>query len=108
MRENVSEKQCFRELLAACAKNDSLQARAAMIAWTAALTGAAAAPTLDKVARQFGDDRLQRELDILDASLYSSGSGSWVGTGLAEHVQTLRAQYRQNKSEPTTSLKLYP
>ena len=106
--DNTSEKQTFRQLLSACAKGDSAQARAAMIAWSAALSGEAAAHSLDQVASQFGDDRLRRELDILDSSLYSTAQGSWVGTSLAEHVQTLRAQYRKGKSQTSEELKLYP
>lgn len=106
--DNSSEKQAFRQLLSACAKGDSTQARMAMIGWSAALTGEAAAHSLDQVAAQFGDDRLKRELEVLDASLYSPRYGSWVGTSLAEHVQALRAQHRKGKTQSTEELKLYP
>jgi hypothetical protein len=81
--EDVSEKQAFRELLSACSKGNSAAARAAFIAWSAALTGEAAAYSLDEAASRFGDDRLKRELEILDGSLYSTTHNAWVGTNLA-------------------------
>lgn len=106
--EDVSEKQAFRELLSACSKGNSAAARAAFIAWSAALTGEAAAYSLDEAASRFGDDRLKRELEILDGSLYSTTHNAWVGTSLAEHAQTVRAHYRKSRRQSSDELKLYP
>ncbi len=88
---NTSEKQAFKTLMTACADGDAAGARAAVIAWATALNPDSPATSLEQVAMQFGDGEFTRELNQLDARLYSSDPGTWAGASLAGCARRLRS-----------------
>ena len=104
----LTEQRAYKLLLNACTGNDAHAARAALIAWTAALPGQQGLVTLEQVISQFNDAQLASELQVLDCSLYSPARDDWSGTGLAECVQRLRGEQRQGSNKHNAPLQLYP
>lgn len=107
--QSVSEQHAFKQLLAACSNNEPAGARAAVIAWAAALTPGAAAVSLDQVVQQLGDEELGQLLGKLDEALYRPGDNAWNGAALAECLRRLRKKTaRSNTSDAEQRLQLYP
>jgi hypothetical protein len=106
--ENSSEKEAFKRLLAACADGDAANARGAIIAWAAALTPETAAVSLDQVAAQFKDEEFKRELNRLNACLYSPEQSNWTGASLADSTRRLRREYRKGIDQNEGQIQLYP
>lgn len=107
--DTLSEKKGFKALLKACEQGSPSNARAAVIAWAAALTPGTAAVSLEQVARALGDDEFGKQLGELDATLYRPGESSWNGSALgacAQRVRTEHASARKSNGEAT--LQLYP
>ncbi len=107
-QDSTSEKQAFKTLVAACAAGDAAGARSAVIAWTAAVSPDTTAVSLDQVARHFGDVDFTRELERLDARLYSPGQDHWTGSGLADGVRRLRGGHASGTANKEEELRLYP
>ena len=105
--EHTSERQAFKRLLDACAKNDAPGVRRAVLDWAAALSGKTAS-SLDQVADRFADEQLSAALYSLDASLYSPDPASWSGSDLAACLGRVRKHQRQSGAEDSHPLELYP
>ncbi len=106
--DNTSEKQAFKKLVTACASGDAASARAAVIAWATALNPHTPVASLAQVATQFGDGEFTRELNQLDARLYSTDHGNWAGASLADCARRVRDEYRKGSTHKTEQLRLYP
>jgi hypothetical protein len=106
--DNTSEKQAFKKLVATCAKGEAAGARAAVIAWANALNPDTPAVSLAQVATQFGDGEFTRELNQLDARLYSPDQGDWAGASLADCARNVRDKYRKGSTHTAEQLRLYP
>jgi BatD DUF11 like domain len=107
--ENVSEKQAFKQLLAACAEGEAASTRAAVIAWAAAFTSGVTAVSLDQVVLKLGDEELGQLLGKLDKVLYRPGNTTWDPEALAACVRRLRKDAtRGNRSSAEQPLQLYP
>ncbi|HEY6131124.1 MAG TPA: BatD family protein [Halioglobus sp.] len=106
--ETISDKNAFKQLLAACTANDAARARTAVIAWAATINPGVGAVSLHQVARQFGDEEFGRQLELLNASLYRAGNVSWTGASLADSARRLRENYEKRNEQGTGLLQLYP
>jgi BatD DUF11 like domain len=107
-KEGLSSRTAYKQLLAVCASNQAVPARAALIRWTAALAGDETLTTLAAVAGVFPDEALQREIDSLERSLFSGSPSEWNGASLATEVKRLHKQAQQRESAQDESLTLYP
>jgi hypothetical protein len=106
--DNTSEKLAFKKLVAACSGGDAAGARAAVIAWATALRPDAPVVSLEQVATRFGDGEMTRELNQLDARLYSPEQVTWDGAGLAECARRLRGDDENGARSTMAELRLYP
>lgn len=106
--DNTSETEAFKRLLAACSKGDAVGARSAVITWATTLKPSIPALSLEQVAIQLQDEEFTRELNLLDARLYSPDQGNWTGATLADCARRLRGQYRRGSTHTTEQLRLYP
>lgn len=104
----ISQKQAYKKLLAACAGNDAQGARQAVITWTALLSGKQQLVTLEHVITEFGDGKLEKELQALDCSLYRPETEGWQGSGLAACARRLGSEYRKDKDAGKLDMQLYP
>ena len=107
-QDNPSEKRAFKQLLAACASDSAGHARQAIIDWAAVLLPQATVVSLDQVASLLGDEDFSRELDSLNANLYSPASGTWEGAALADSARRLRQQHQKEAGGKQQKLELYP
>jgi hypothetical protein len=98
----------LKQLLIACAENDSKRARTAAIQWAAALYPRRGIISLEQVARLFGDEELDRELKSLDESLFRPGKHAWNGERLADCARRLQTARRAQSPPDTADLGLYP
>lgn len=105
---DASEKKAFKQLLAACATGEPSEARAAVIAWAGTLEQERQPVSLEQVSELFGDDALSRELERLDAALFSPGGGNWSGSTLSGCLDTLRRKRRGASKKTASPLRLYP
>lgn len=106
--ENTSEKKAFKHLLDACRTGNARQTREAVIAWAATLSGSGTPGSLAQVAAFAGDEVFSKELDTLDASIYSATAASWSGTALSECARRLRDDLRNSRGRGNSKLLLYP
>jgi hypothetical protein len=106
--DDTSEKRAFKQVLLACAAGNAVAARSAIIKWAAAFDPATAAVSLRQVAAQFGDETFTRQLESLDAGLYSPEAVKWTGDAIADSIRRLRREYKKDTAEEAGQLKLYP
>jgi hypothetical protein len=106
--ENPSESTAFKQLLAACATGNALQARKRFIAWTAALFPGRNIHSLDQVETSFADAQLTVELNKINERLYSEQGVPWVGQELALLAKRLRKEHSPGNSGVEPELQLYP
>jgi hypothetical protein len=106
--DTSAEKQVFKQLLAVCADNNAALTRGAIIDWIAAFKPKASPVSLDEVAKLFEDEEFTREIDTLDACLYSSDQDNWVGINLADCLRRLRRASEHGGNETAEQIKLYP
>ena len=106
--DSPSEKRAFKQLLAACASDSAGHARQAIIDWAAVLLPQATVVSLEQVATLLGDKDVSRELDNLNANLYSPASGVWEGAALADSARRLRQQRQKEAGSKQQKLELYP
>jgi hypothetical protein len=104
----ASERKSFKQLLSACQEGDPSAVRSALIHWAGCLDPARQPVSLEQVNEMFQDDVLSRELQHLDASLYSPGATDWTGDGLSACLGTLRRAWPGNKKKAEAPLRLYP
>jgi hypothetical protein len=105
---NPRERQAFRDLMAACAAGNPVQARQAVVRWTEALTSQPGMASLARVAAVHGDPALGSALDALNAALYGSESPAWDGAALAHAARRIRSQTRRGTGPEVPPLQLYP
>lgn len=106
--DNGHEKKVFKRLLAACAANDASGARTALIDWAAALEPARGIVSLEQVSQLLADDELDRQLEILNASLYRPGNQEWTGEPLAGCARRLQKTQHTSRTPESGQLRLYP
>ena len=105
--ESVTEKQAFKELLAACRQEDALAVRGAMIAWSATLFPDTPPRSLEQVSLRFADGELAAQLDALDSGLFGCTQTTWSGPAVATRAKQLRSEHKK-KSPTDNALSLYP
>ena len=103
----MTEKQAFKELLAACRQEDALAVRGAMIAWSATLFPDTPPRSLEQVSLRFADGELAAQLDALDSGLFGSTQMTWSGAAVAARAKQLRSQHKK-KPPANSALTLYP
>jgi len=103
-----SERKAFRQLLSACAGGDPSSVRSALITWAVSLESGASPVSLEQVNDMFRDEALTRELDRLDASLYSQGGDEWNGQAVSDCLRRLRNARRVREKRESRPLELYP
>ncbi len=106
--ENTSEKQAYRQLLAACSAENAAFSRKELIRWSAAMFPTQSIHSLDEVSEAFGDADLSANINALNNQLYRDEGGSWSATELKTIVQRLRKLGKINAKNIDESLKLYP
>jgi len=106
--EDPGEHAAFKSLLQACANGQALQARSAIVNWTAALASRPGLASTAQVTSTFEDPALTAAIDALNAALYSSQQSSWDGSELAEAARRLRSQHRSPPRTQGQPLQLYP
>jgi len=106
--QDPGEQAAFKSLLQACGSGQALQARSAIINWTAALTAQTGLASTAQVTSIFNDPALNAAVDALNAALYSSEQSSWNGDELAEAARRLRSQHRKASRPDSQPLQLYP
>ncbi|TXS92790.1 protein BatD [Parahaliea maris] len=108
-RQDGSESQAFKQLMAACASNQSAAARQALQAWGASLFPGEAGPHLKTLRQQAGSEELDQALDALEQALFAPGGVPWEGASLAHCVTRLRPELRKAGNARTPDgLTLYP
>ena len=106
--EDPREHAAFKSLLQACADGKALQARGAIINWTAALVSRPGLASTAQVTSTFEDPVLIAAISALNAALYSTQQSSWDGSELAEAARRLRSQHRSPPRTQGQPLQLYP
>ena len=104
---NNNEREAFRKLLKACQLNNALATREALLNWAASREDGAVRPTLGSLASALGDGQLSRELETLEAGLYSTRSHAWRGEALADCLKRVRNRLDEN-ARRAPELSLYP
>ncbi len=107
-RDNTSEKQAFKTLVAGCKTGDAAHVRGAVIAWAAVINPDTPAVSLAQVAAQFADSEFTRELELLDSRLYGTGQDVWDGARLADCARRLRGGDNTAVKNTQEPLQLYP
>lgn len=102
------EQDAFKSLLQACASGQALQARSALVKWTAALTCRPGLASTAQATSIFDDPALNIAVDALNAALYGAVQSPWDGKELADVVGRLRSQYRKAPRPEDQPLQLYP
>ena len=106
---SASEKKAYGELIRACERGNSSDARAAVIAWAATVAPEATARSLEQVADTFGDEEFRQQLNELDAALYRRGDSNWDGNALAACVRRVRKEKTsRHRSTDEADIQLYP
>jgi len=77
----ISLSKATRRLRQACAGNNAMDARDAILVWANALKPDLKFNNLNQVARFFGNP-LKQHIDALNQSLYSQAAGAWNGDNL--------------------------
>jgi len=77
----ITLSKATRRLQQACASNNAMDARDAMLTWANALKPDLRFTNLNQVARFFGNP-LKQHIDTLNQSLYSQAAGAWSGENL--------------------------
>jgi hypothetical protein len=106
--ENLSEGAAFKQLVAACATQNTLQARNGIIRWSVALFPDQNIHSLDQVKQALNDAELTQELSQIEGKLYGQANTGWRGEGLIEVVKRLRKTTSISRSSQTDTLQLYP
>lgn len=106
--ENPSEAAAFKQLLAACATQNTLQTRQRMIEWTATLFPERHIHSLDQVNAIFSDRELRSTLNKINDSLYSPQDQGWDGEHLSILVKGLRQSHSSRRNNLVPELRLYP
>ncbi|GAB5450097.1 MAG: BatD family protein [Halioglobus sp.] len=118
--ENTSERRAFKAVEAACAANQPLAARQALISWGRACTGDDGVTSLAQVVAHYSDGELKKQVALLDGAIYGArggetdgggekdgGPGQWRGEALAACVSRLRKAGSRAANDDST-LRLYP
>src|SRR6185437_13101863 len=98
----AKERSAFR---AACEANDAHAARTHLLAWTAALWGAAP-PGINAIAARIGDGNVAELLRDLDRACYAGGT--WQGGSLAAALTELPAPPAKSARQRDGLAPLYP
>ncbi len=107
--ESHGVRNAYKRLLAACATDQATQARSALITWGAAAAGDKGLTSLAAVAALYRDPELDREIELLERSLFAATDAAWRGAGLAEAVKRLHRQRPgARKADAGARLALYP
>jgi hypothetical protein len=107
-KESLSLTKAHKQLLAACASNNAILTRAALLSWSDAISGKGTLSSLKEVKALFEDTELNREIDNLERSLYSKSPSGWSGASMAEQVKRLHRQAREQTAKARDKLTLYP
>lgn len=106
--ENTSEKQAFKQLLAACASDHPLHARQALISWADSISADQRINSAHQAAQAFADAGLNAELAQMEAALYGAGNSGWQGSALADISKRLRKRPLGSAHTADKELRLYP
>ncbi|MFA9419592.1 MAG: BatD family protein [Gammaproteobacteria bacterium] len=94
----ISLSKATRRLQQACASNNAMDARDAMLSWANALKPERRFTNLNQVARFFGD-RLKQNIDALNQSLYSQAAGAWSGDNLWSSCEQVLSSLKPGRRE---------
>ena len=94
----ISLSKATRRLQQACASNNAMDARDAMLSWANALKPERRFTNLNQVARFFGDP-LKQNIDTLNQSLYSQAAGAWSGDNLWSSCEQLLVSLKPGRHE---------
>jgi hypothetical protein len=108
LSDDPREHAAFKSLLLACSNGQALQARSAIVSWTAALTSRPGLASMAQVSSNFEDPALNTAIEVLNAALYSSEQSQWDGNALAEAARKLRSEHRKGPPPEGPPLQLYP
>lgn len=107
-KDDTSEAQAFKLLLAACSTGSATHARSALIRWCASARPEQHITSLDQVRSLADDEELHCELESLDAALYGGQDVHWRGDKLALAVKRLRKVIKREGESTDKTLTLYP
>ncbi|MEM1111185.1 MAG: BatD family protein [Pseudomonadota bacterium] len=93
------ESRLFRELSAACASNQPLEARRLLLAWYREAADAPTPGSLASLAHDTDDEQLANILQQLDRALYAGDGKSWDGSALGSRLRSLRKQLSERVRE---------
>ena len=105
---SLSPTVAYKSLIAACAADQSQQARKQLILWVAALVNDNGITTLQQASAAIADEALSAELVVLEKALYGQTGETWRGDRLREIVERLHRQQPAKQREGAESLTLYP
>jgi len=98
----MSLSKATRRLQQACASNNAMDARDAMLSWANALNPERRFTNLNQVARFFGDP-LKQNIDALNQSLYGQVAGAWNGDNLWSSCEQLLSILKPGRHEETST-----
>ncbi|MCP4768101.1 MAG: protein BatD [Gammaproteobacteria bacterium] len=105
--EPPSLRKARRQLQQACAGNDAVTARAALLDWGRALLAPRRVANLHELAGLLGDE-LQLEVEALNQSLYAGGGVAWQGQSLWPLCQQLQKEQAPDPAATSELLTLNP
>jgi len=98
----ISLSKATRRLRQACAGNNAMDARDAMLSWANALKPERRFTNLNQIARFFGEP-LKQNIDALNQSLYSQAAGAWNGENLWSSCEQLLSILEPGRHEETST-----
>ncbi len=108
--DTVGESTAFKNLAAACAANQPLEARRALLAWANARASGPPVTRLVDVPVSLGADATQwsTALAELEAANYRDTTHAWSGHTLLELVRDSRSKAKRAANQDDSNLALYP
>jgi len=98
----ISLSKATRRLRQACAGNNAMDARDAMLSWANALKPDLKFNNLNQVARFFGNP-LKQYIDALNQSLYSQAAGAWNGDNLWSSCEQLLSTLKPGRHDESST-----
>jgi hypothetical protein len=93
-----TESARFKQLLAACRKNDALEARTSILSW-AEILGGHPTPTVSQLQAFVDDSSLAQALAEMEQCLYAPSEQAWLGRNLAERLDSWRKAYFKERKK---------
>ncbi len=108
---DASEHNAWRDFASACRANNPAAARQKLLHWAAQFYRNENVQSIEQLLRVTDDQRLTRELRLLDNRLFGTlrDSGDWNGENLLQVMQEIKKRkQRKHSSENTALPPLYP